>query len=71
MTANFDENGNIMPISFRYEDGNVYAIDKVICVRKMAAMKTGGAGIRYTCRIKNCRRYIFMEENRWFIETDK
>ncbi len=71
MTAEFDENGNILPISFKYENGIVYKIDKVLSIRKMAALKTGGAGLRYTCRIKNHEKYIFLEENRWFIETQK
>jgi len=71
MTAVFDEMGNIMPVMFRFEDGNTYHIDKIIDVKKRAAMKTGGVGLRYTCRIKNALKYIYLEENRWFIETDK
>ena len=71
MTAEFDETGTIMPKHFKYENGIVYKIDKVLCIQKRAALKTGGAGLRYTCRIKNRDKYIFLEENRWFIETDK
>ena len=28
----------------------------------------GGAGIRYTVRIQNRETYLFLEENRWFVE---
>ncbi|MCJ7857082.1 hypothetical protein MUJ63_12375 [Lachnospiraceae bacterium NSJ-143] len=71
MTAEFDETGTIMPKYFRYENGIVYKIDRVLSIQKRAALKTGGAGLRYTCRIKNRDKYIFLEENRWFVETDK
>ena len=71
MTAEFDESGNVYPRRFRFEDGNMYEIDKVTDIRRRASMKAGGLGIRYTCRIKNAVRYIYFDENRWFIESEK
>jgi len=64
--------GSIRPLSFIWEDGKSYEIDKIIDVRPAASLKAGGAGIRYTVRVKNRETYMFLEENkgvsRWFME---
>jgi hypothetical protein len=64
--------GSIRPLSFIWEDGNSYEIDKIIDVRPAASLKAGGAGIRYTVRVKNRETYMFLEESkgvsRWFME---
>ena len=51
--ARFDTDGNITPLSVKWEDGTVYEIDKVIDKRRAASLKAGGIGMRYTCRILN------------------
>ena len=71
VTASFDSDGNILPLCINWEDGRRFAIDRVIDVRYAASLKAGGAGIRYTCRIRNHEKYLFLEENRWFIEGEK
>ena len=71
VTATFDPDGNILPLRINWEDGRHFEIDRVTDIRYAASLKAGGAGIRYTCRIKGHERYIFLEENRWFIECDK
>lgn len=68
VTASFDADGNIMPLCINWEDGRRFSIDRVTDVRYAASLKAGGAGIRYTCRIKSSVKYLFLEENRWFIE---
>jgi len=66
------KDGRIMPLSFVWEDGARYEIDKVTEIRPAASLKAGGAGMRYTIRIRGRERYIFLEEERgvgkWFIE---
>ena len=66
------KDGRLIPISFVWEDGNRYEIDKVSEVRPAASLKAGGAGIRYTVRIQNRETYMFLEEERgvgkWFME---
>ena len=71
VTATFDRDGNIIPLYINWDDGRRFEIDRVTDVRYAASLKAGGAGIRYTCRIRSCEKYIFLEENRWFIESDK
>ena len=68
VTAVFDRDGDVMPLCINWEDGRRFAIDRVLDVRYAASLKAGGAGIRYTCRIQNHEKYIFLEENRWFVE---
>ncbi len=71
VTAVFDEDGNLMPINIMWDDGRKFPIDKVTDVRYAASLKAGGAGIRYTCRIGGKERYLFLEEQRWFVDAKK
>lgn len=65
--AQFDEEGNILPLSIMYE-GEEFAIDRITDIRPAASLKAGGAGIRYTCYIDGKLTYLFLEETRWFRE---
>ncbi len=65
--AEFDTDGRIMPLSMTYEDEEM-EIDRVLDVRPAASLKSGGAGIRYTCMIEGVRTYLFLEETKWFFE---
>ena len=67
--ARFDTEGNIIPIKIIWSDGEVFFIDRVLNVCRAASLKAGGAGIRYTCRINNKETYIFLEDNRWFVDS--
>jgi len=71
VTATFDKDGNILPLYINWDDGRRFMIDRVTDVRYAASLKAGGAGIRYTCRIKAHEKYIFLEENRWFVESEQ
>ncbi len=66
--AMFDTEGKLTPVSFVWEDGTQYTIDKVIDVRRAASLKAGGMGIRYTCMVRGRQTYLFLEEDRWFME---
>ena len=65
--AIFDKEGNITPISMKYNDEE-YEIDRITDIRPAASLKSGGAGIRYTCYIEGKQTYLFLEETRWFYE---
>ena len=67
--AKFDAEGNITPLSIRWEDGTNFPIDRVLDKRRAASLKAGGQGIRYTIRINNRQTYLFYEEPRWFVEA--
>ena len=60
--------GKAIPKIILWEDGRKFPIDKVLDTRKAAAMKCGGVGIRYLCRINNHEVAIFEEDGIWFTE---
>jgi hypothetical protein len=62
------KDGKIMPLALVWSNGVRYPIDKVSQVTRAASTLSGGTGIRYTCRIQNQERYLYFEEDRWFIE---
>ncbi|MCL1874673.1 MAG: hypothetical protein FWF87_00260 [Synergistaceae bacterium] len=66
------KDGRIVPLSFVWEDGCRYKIDKVLDARPAASLKAGGAGLRYTVRVGSREAYLFLEEDkigaRWFME---
>ncbi len=67
--AEYDESGNIKPLSMKWKDSRVFEIDHILDVRQAASLKAGGQGIRYTCRICGKSVYLFCDEGRWFLET--
>lgn len=70
VTAQFDESGGIMPIELRWKDGRRFEIDKVLDVRPLASMKSGGCVVRYKCRICGQERDLYLEDGRrWFVAT--
>ena len=67
--AKMCESGKVIPLSILWSDTQIFEIDKVIDIRKRASTKGGGKGLRYTCRIKNQERYLWLDEYIWFIEV--
>lgn len=68
VTAKFDVDGTITPLSIKWENGAIFEIDKVLDIRRAASLKAGGQGIRYICRINGHQTFLFYEEPRWFVE---
>ncbi len=68
VTLKQDKYGNTVPLSVTWEDGAVYAVDRLIFVCRAASLKAGGAGMRYTVRICGKETYLFEEDGRWFVE---
>lgn len=60
--------GKATPLKILWNDGREFEIDRIINTRKAAAMKCGGVGIRYLCRICGKEVPIFEEDGVWFIE---
>lgn len=67
--AEHNPQGEIKPLTIIWEDGRKYSVDKVLDVRMAAALKVGGQGIRYTCRVHGREVFLFCDEGRWFIES--
>ncbi len=68
VNAEFLQDGKILPKSIIWEDDRVFCVDRIYDIRPAASLKAGGAGIRYSCSITGKRKYLFLEENRWFVE---
>ena len=68
VTAVFYPDGRLLPVSFIWEDGQTYAIDRVLGVIRAASLKAGGTGMRYTCMVRGRETCLFLEEDRWFME---
>lgn len=61
--------GVVRPLSFVWEDGRIYPVDRILDVRRAASLKAGGMGIRYTCMVQGRQVHLFYEEPCWFIEA--
>lgn len=69
VTADFMPDKTILPRQLVWEDGRVYAIDRVKDIRPAASLKAGGAGLRYLCVIGGRETFLFLENgNAWFVE---
>lgn len=77
VNADFADDGTLLPRVITWEDGEKYAIDRVIDIRQAPAMKAGGQGDRYTISIRGHQSYLFFERStnltgnnigRWFVE---
>lgn len=65
----FTKEGDKIPLEIVWEDGRRFEVDRVLDITKAASLKAGGRGVRYTCRIKGKRVYLFLDDDKWFIET--
>ncbi len=64
-----DKHAEMTPL-FLVFDNKKYAIDRVLKIKKASSV-VGGSGVLYRCRIRNQERNLFLERNRWFIESLK
>lgn len=64
-----DEEGNVRPNSIVFQKDHIFEIDRLKDVRRAAATKVGGTGIRYTVVIKGKETYLFEDDGRWFVEA--
>ena len=64
-----EQEGELIPTAFVWEDGRKYAIDKVSKPERCASRKAGGTGYRYTCQVGGKICHLTYEENyKWFME---
>lgn len=68
--AEFDVFGQLTPISFCWENGVQYDISKILDKRRAVSLRSGGGGIRYTCRVNNKLLYLFNDDSLWYIEKE-
>ena len=69
VNVKFYPDGRIMPLTIIWRDGKIFNIDRVTDVRRAAARRGGGFGMRYTCMIEGHSSFLFYEGNNlWFVE---
>lgn len=61
--AEFDERGNVRPISLMWEDGRIFDVDELLSVKR-----TGGNLSRYHTVIRGQEAYLYREGERWFMQ---
>ena len=72
MVVRVKPDGYTEPITMVWDDGinrQKFEIDKVIEVRKGAALKAGGLGLRYLVRILGKDKILWYENPGWFVEV--
>lgn len=62
------KDGQKVPLKVVWSDGRSFEIDRVTDVRRAASLKAGGQGMRYKCRIQGKETYLWLEEDKWFVE---
>ena len=61
--------GTCRPETIKFENDEVYEIDRVKQCCRAASTKVGGTGLRYTVMICGKETYLFDEEiGKWFVE---
>lgn len=68
--AEHDINGKITPLKIIWPDSRQFSVDRILDVRQAGAMKAGGCGTCYICRIHGKEVYLFCNklDGKWFIE---
>ena len=61
--------GTVKPRRFLWEDGATYMIDRILHITPAASPTVGGRGNRYTVMIEGQEKYIFREDDKWFMEA--
>lgn len=69
VTTDWTPDGTIIPTLIKWEDGRKFVVDRILDVRPAASLKVGGAGIRYTIRVHGKETFLFLEQERWFVEA--
>lgn len=62
--------GKITPVSFVWDDGRTFEIDRILDARQAASLKAGGFGMRYTIRVRGKQTFLFYDgwDHTWFME---
>lgn len=62
------KDGSMRPLSFTWDDGREFKIDKVLAVRKGNSLKIYAPGMRYYCKTGKRRYYLYYDGKRWYVE---
>ena len=68
VTVDWLPNGFMIPLSFTWENGMEYKIEKVLNVAKGHSLKAFAPGLRYRCQTGRRQYYLHSDGERWYIE---
>lgn len=71
VTLKVDREGNVRPLSFEWEDGRVFAVDRVLSQGMVPARHVGAILTkRFDIKVSGAERELYVETrtNRWFVE---
>ena len=68
VTAKFDTDGTMTPVSFVWEDGMVYNIDQIKKKERCVSQKFGETGMMYTVIVAGKECHLFYKFDKWFME---
>lgn len=66
VTCTYDEDGVVTPTAIIWENGRKIRIDKVLHTCKLE-----NEGIRYSVLIGKAKKYIYKENESWYVECEK
>jgi hypothetical protein len=69
VVALYTKKSEITPLFIMW-DGKKYQIQRVF-EKHIARSPVGGGGMRYSIMIQNQHRYLYLEKDRWFLESTK
>lgn len=69
VTLKVSVDGEIRPLTIKFDDGIVYEVDRLKQRCRAHATKVGGTGMRYTIVINNHETYLFEDDGKWFVEA--
>ena len=68
VTAKFDTDGTMTPVSFVWEDGIIYNIDQIKAKERCVSQRSGDTGIVYTVVVAGKECHLFYKFDKWFME---
>lgn len=71
VVVRFDTEGQLRPLEIEFDEAHKYPIDRVLDVCRAACQSVGGVGVRYTVQVQGHERYLWLEKNKWFVESLK
>lgn len=70
VTAEFRKEGGVKPLSFTWEDGRIFTVERITAVERAPARVEALMPLRFTCFIAGKERFLYFEPKkmRWFVE---
>ena len=61
--------GTLKPLFVVWDEKRKYAIDRVLNIRYPSDASRTQNRLQYTCMIHGCRRVLYYEDQKWYVES--